>query len=330
MGVRRRSGLARVAAGRPLCCTREGVSDPDQDLDQDSDFRETIVTVGTGLTAPVMPVAPGTACLVVIYGHDMGKRIELGTEPIECGRSMQCSIPLDDDAVSRRHACISWNESTYILRDLNSTNGTYVNDIAVQERMLRDGDQIKIGRTIFKFMQGGNIELAYHEEIYRLMTCDGLTQVHNKRSFDTALDREVSRAVRYQRHLSLIVFDIDHFKRINDTRGHLAGDAVLRQIAALVSAHVRRDDLVARVGGEEFALLLPEIPLESARVVAEKLRALVARSSFRFEDTEIPVTASFGVSSISPETPITAVELYQQADAHLYEAKRSGRNRVVG
>jgi diguanylate cyclase (GGDEF)-like protein len=306
------------------------VSDPDQDLDQDSDFRETIVTVGTGLPAQVMPVAPGTACLVVIYGHEMGKRIELGTEPIECGRSMQCNIPLDDDAVSRRHACLSWNGSAYALRDLNSTNGTYVNDIAVQERILRDGDQIKIGRTIFKFMQGDNIELAYHEEIYRLMTCDGLTQVHNKRSFDTALDREVSRAVRYQRHVSLIVFDIDHFKRINDTRGHLAGDAVLRQIAALIAAHVRRDDLVARVGGEEFALLLPEIPLESARVVAEKLRALVARTAFRFEDTEIPVTASFGVSSITPEASLTAVELYRHADEHLYEAKRSGRNRVIG
>jgi diguanylate cyclase (GGDEF)-like protein len=232
--------------------------------------------------------------------------------------------------VSRRHACISWNGSGYLVRDLNSTNGTYVNDVAAQERMLRDGDQIKIGRTIFKFMQGDNIELAYHEEIYRLMTCDGLTQVHNKRSFDAALDREVSRAVRYQRHLSLIVFDIDHFKRINDTRGHLAGDAVLRQIASLVSAHVRRDDVVARVGGEEFALLLPEIPHESAQVVAEKLRALVARTPFRFEDTEIPVTSSFGVSSISPEAPLTPVELYRRADEHLYQAKRAGRNRVIG
>lgn len=310
------------------------MSDPDQDLDQDSDqdsdFRNTIVTIGAGLTSPVLPVAPDTACLVIIYGPDLGKRIELSTETLECGRSMQCSIPLDDDAVSRRHACIEWTGSGYALRDLGSTNGTYVNDIAVQERTLRDGDQIKIGRTIFKFMQGGNIELAYHEEIYRLMTCDGLTQVHNKRSFDSALEREVSRATRYQRHLSLILFDIDHFKRINDTRGHLAGDAVLRQVAALVSAHIRRDDLVARVGGEEFALLLPEIPIDGARIVAEKLRGLVARTPCRFEDAEIPVTSSFGVASISPEVPLTPVDLYRQADERLYEAKRGGRNMVVG
>ena len=305
------------------------MSDPDSELDQDSDYRATIVTIGSPLNGPVVPSSPGTACLVVIYGPDLGKRIQLATEQIECGRSMQCDVPLDDDAVSRRHAAIRWTGSNYILNDLGSTNGTYVNDLAVQERMLRDGDQIKIGRTIFKFMQGGNIELAYHEEIYRLMTCDGLTQVHNKRSFDSALEREVSRATRYQRHLSLIVIDIDHFKRINDTRGHLAGDAVLRQFAALVNAHIRRDDVLARVGGEEFALLLPEIPLESAHLVAEKLRGLIARTSFSFEDAEIPVTSSFGVAAISPDAPFTTLELYRQADDRLYQAKRGGRNRVI-
>ncbi|EYF07407.1 GGDEF domain-containing protein [Chondromyces apiculatus] len=313
------------------------MSDPDSELDSDTDFRRTIVTVGAPAAVSSESAGPGTACLVIIRtlsgagnGPDLGRRLQLGTGTIECGRSMQCDVPLDDDAVSRRHASVSWSGSGYVLRDLGSTNGTYVNDTAVKERVLRDGDQLKVGRTIFKFIQGGNIELSYHEEIYRLMTCDGLTQVHNKRSFDAALEREVSRASRYQRHLSLVVFDIDHFKRINDTRGHLAGDAVLRQFAALVSAHVRRDDVVARVGGEEFALLLPESPRESACGVAEKLRGLIARSPFRFEDSEIPVTSSFGVASISPETPLSALELYRQADERLYQAKREGRNRVVG
>ena len=162
------------------------------------------------------------------------------------------------------------------------------------------------------------------------MTCDALTQVHNKRSFDAAIEREVSRATRYQRHLSLIVFDIDHFKRINDTRGHLAGDAVLRQYAALVSSHIRRDDVLARVGGEEFALILPEITQESACLVAEKLRSLIAEASFRFEEVEIPVTSSFGVASIRPDAPCSTLELYRQADERLYQAKRDGRNRVIG
>jgi len=299
------------------------------DSDQDSDHRQTIVTTAAAVVGPEIPISPGTACLVVIYGVELGKRIPLGTEPIECGRSMQSAIPLDDDAVSRRHACIQWNGSGYVIRDLNSTNGTYVNDVAVRERPLHDSDQLKIGRTIFKFIQGSNIELSYHEEIYRLMTCDGLTQVHNKRSFEAALEREVSRAVRYQRHLSLVVFDIDHFKRINDARGHLAGDAVLRQFAALVAASVRRDDVVARVGGEEFALLAPEIPIESARVLAEKLRVTISRTPFRFEDVDIQISSSFGVAAIAPETPLTPVELYRSADARLYQAKQAGRNRVV-
>ncbi|MCC6551939.1 MAG: diguanylate cyclase [Polyangiaceae bacterium] len=297
--------------------------------DPDLDHRQTIVTTAAALAVPELPSAPGTACLVVIYGVDLGRRIPLGTEAIECGRSMTSTIPLDDDAVSRRHAAISWNGSGYVVRDLNSTNGTYVNDVAVRERALRDSDQLKIGRTIFKFIQGSNIELSYHEESYRLMTCDGLTQVHNKRSFETALDREVSRAIRYQRHLSLLLFDIDHFKRINDTRGHLAGDAVLRQFAALINSSIRRDDVLARVGGEEFALLAPEIPIESARVLAEKLRVAVSRTPFRFEDVEMQVTSSFGVAAIAPEAPLSPVELYQTADARLYEAKKSGRNRVV-
>ncbi|AKT41650.1 diguanylate cyclase [Chondromyces crocatus] len=314
-----------------------GVSDSESDFDSDTDYRRTIVTIGAPASGSDEPAGPGTACLVIIrtlsgagHGPDLGRRLPLGTETIECGRSMQCDVPLDDDAVSRRHASVSWSGTGYLLRDLGSTNGTYVNDVAVKERVLRDGDQLKIGRTIFKFMQGGNIELAYHEEIYRLMTCDALTQVHNKRSFDAALEREVSRATRYQRHLSLIVFDIDHFKRINDTRGHLAGDAVLRQYAALVSSHIRRDDVLARVGGEEFALILPEITQESACLVAEKLRSLIAEASFRFEEVEIPVTSSFGVASIRPDAPCSTLELYRQADERLYQAKRDGRNRVIG
>jgi diguanylate cyclase (GGDEF)-like protein len=307
-----------------------GVLGPFRVTKHDNDHRETLVTF-PALVRPSLPppAEPGTACLVVIYGAELGRRISLSTTAIECGRAIQTEIPLDDEAVSRRHARIWWNGLKYVVRDLGSTNGTYVNDESVEERALQDGDQIKIGRTIFKFIQGGNIELSYHDEIYRLMTFDGLTQVHNKRSFEVALEREVSRAVRYQRHLSLVMIDIDHFKSINDIRGHLAGDTVLRQLAALVAANVRRDDLLARVGGEEFALLAPEIPVESARIVAEKLRALVACTPFRFEDSEIAITASFGIAGGAPDAPISATEIYRRADERLYQAKKSGRNRVM-
>jgi diguanylate cyclase (GGDEF)-like protein len=296
---------------------------------REDDHRVTLHTTTPVVTGGKAKIDPTTACLVVIYGAELGRRIPLGTGQTECGRSDKTSIPLDDDAVSRRHARFAWTGSSFIVTDLGSTNGTFVNDASVRERTLQDGDQVKIGHTIFKFICGGNIELSYHEEIYRLMTFDGLTQVHNKRAFETALDREVSRAHRYQRPLSLVLFDIDHFKRVNDECGHLAGDAVLRQLAALVTANVRREDIVARVGGEEFALLLPELSIEQAKLTAEKLRALVARTRCHFEEQQIAITSSFGVAQLVAHPPMEPMELYRQADQSLYAAKRGGRNRVI-
>ena len=163
------------------------------------------------------------------------------------------------------------------------------------------------------------------------MTFDGLTQIHNKRVFESALEREVSRSQRYRRPLSLVLFDIDHFKKINDACGHLAGDAVLRQLAALVSANIRREDILARVGGEEFALLAPEI---AARGRARRRReAARRRSSARpaaSRSRTIPITSSFGVAvprARRQARPPT--ELYQRADERLYLAKNGGRNRVM-
>ena len=298
---------------------------------QKSDPRDTLETIVQSQVPPAMRTSePGIAYLVVIYGNELGRRIPLGAADIECGRVMQTDIPLEDDAVSRKHARFAWTGSSYIVRDLGSTNGTFVNDINVRERTLVDGDQIKIGQTIFKFIFGGNVELAYHEEIYKLMTFDGLTQTHNKRSFDTTLEREVSRGVRYKRPLALVMFDIDYFKRINDEMGHLAGDAVLRQLAALIAANVRREDMLARVGGEEFALLVPEISVADAASMAEKLRVLVEHTPFRFEEKQIELTTSFGVAALPIDgAPMTPTELYQAADEQLYRAKNGGRNRVV-
>ena len=299
--------------------------------EDESDRRETLETIVTSTAAlqEVISADPSEACLVVIYGGDLGKRIPLGRTPIECGRGLGCDVPLDDDAASRRHARFAWTGSSYVVTDLGSTNGTLVNDLTVREKTLRDSDQVKIGHTIFKFICGGNIELSYHEEIYRLMTFDGLTQIHNKRSFEVTLDREVSRSQRYQRPLSLMLFDIDHFKKINDRLGHLAGDAVLRQVAALVQGNVRREDTLARVGGEEFALLTPEIEADSARGIAEKLRGLVARTPCYFEDHRIDLTSSFGVAALEIGGPMGPKDLYRAADERLYRAKGAGRNRVM-
>ncbi len=298
------------------------------DSERTTNPNKTVVTV-VGPSGTRKASGDREACLVVIYGDDLGRRIPLGHEPTVIGRSARCDVQIDQESVSRNHCRLAYNGRGYSVEDLDSTNGTYVNDDLIQTIDLRDGDQIKVGRTILKFIVGGNIELQYHEEIYRLMTVDGLTQVHNKRYFDEMLERELSRARRYDRSFCLILFDIDHFKQINDNFGHLAGDAVLRQLGTLVRSHVRRDDIVARTGGEEFAIITPEISMTGAMELARKLNAMVDEAVFEFEGTRIDVTISLGVAQWVPEMQSTQAVI-QAADEKLYEAKRSGRNRVCG
>lgn len=269
------------------------------------------------------------ACLVMIYGQELGKKYNLEARSMIVGRSSKCDIQVDQESVSRNHCKIVNTGKTVLVRDLGSTNGTYVNDEPVDEHVMRDGDLIKIGRTIFKFLTGGNIENAYHEEIYRLTTVDGLTQIYNKRYFQEVLDREISRSQRYERELSLIMFDIDHFKHVNDAYGHLAGDYVLKHLASVIKGRIRREDIMARYGGEEFAIILPEIDHEHALVFAEKIRQLVERTRFEFEETEIPLTISIGVTTSTAELRSTE-EFIKLADDRLYEAKRAGRNCVRG
>ncbi len=278
---------------------------------------------------PGGPTRPGDACIIVIYGPELGKRVQLGTAPFEIGRSSKNDLPLDQESISRHHARITFDGTQYWVQDLNSTNGTFVNDAAVKEQRLRDGDQVRIGRSILKFMTGENIEVHYHEEIYRLMTVDGLTQVFNRRYFNEALEREFNRSKRYARALSLIMFDIDHFKRVNDTHGHLAGDNLLRLIASAVRPRLRREDIFARTGGEEFGILLPEISLDGARTTADKVRRIIQATPLVVEQTTIPCTVSLGVAMLDASDGAPE-DLYKRADERMYEAKQGGRNRVAG
>jgi two-component system, cell cycle response regulator len=300
--------------------------DPNDTSESDHVRAKTVVTSISRITD--RPIAK-EACLVVIYGSELGKKYNLNSSSLVIGRSSKCDIQIDQESISRNHSKILNTGKSILVRDLGSTNGTYVNDEPIDEYVLRDGDLIKIGRTIFKFLTGGNIENAYHEEIYRLTTIDGLTQIFNKRYFLENLEREIARSQRYRRALSLVMFDIDHFKKINDSYGHLAGDYVLKLLASTVKAKIRREDLFARYGGEEFAIVLPEIDNPNARAFAEKIRQIVEKQDFRFENTRIRVTISMGVASIDEEIA-DAAALIKRADERLYEAKTAGRNRVAG
>jgi len=290
--------------------------------------QETVITE-VGKRPP--PASPGNDSLVVIYAKDeglRGKRFKLEKSPLTIGRIQDSDIVLDDDAVSRRHAQIEQRESAWFVVDVGSRNGTLHNEAELQrEAPLGHGDRIKVGSTIFKYLTGADAESAYFEEVFKLTITDGLTQVNNRRHFDETLEREYLRARRHRRPLSLLVLDIDHFKKINDQYGHLAGDHVLRELAGLVQGRVRRDETVARYGGEEFVVLLPETTLEGAVSLAENLRARIAAHSFVFQNTNIPVTVSIGCSE-AIEADTTAPDLFRRADELLYQAKKGGRNRV--
>ena len=273
----------------------------------------------------------GNDCLVVIYTKEptlLGRRFVLDSSPIRIGRGAENHIVLEGDSVSRRHAHFEQRSGAWWCVDDGSTNGSYVNDEQImREARMGNGDRIKIGPTIFKFLSGQDVEAQYHEEIYRMTIIDGLTQVHVKRYLLEALDKELMRARRHQRELSFLMIDIDHFKKINDNAGHLAGDHVLKQLASTVRTRIRREDVFARYGGEEFAVLLPEVGLKGALLTAEKIRKVVERTSFQFDGENISVTVSLGVAQASKDT-VEASALVRAADEKLYEAKRAGRNRI--
>lgn len=275
------------------------------------------------------------ACLVVLYGESIGRRIPLGRVPLTVGRAPQNELQLEEESVSRRHCEVQPvfesgpAPTAWRIVDHDSTNGTFVNDAPAGPTTLRHGDQVQVGRTILKFIVSGHIESAYHEEIYRLVTTDGLTGLSNRRAFEDALGREFSRSTRYARPMSLLMIDVDHFKRVNDLHGHLAGDAALRQVGALLRVSIRRDDLAGRFGGEEFAVLLPEIDYADAMRVAEKLRALVRDKRIVFEGAAIPLTVSLGVATRGP-ADAQPTDLLRRADEALLVAKSAGRDRVQG
>jgi two-component system cell cycle response regulator len=286
------------------------------------------------LEAPVLRNNSGgdsDAVLVQLYppGPNLGRRFTLnGTEHV-VGRLPDLDVSVEEDGVSRQHARLRKQVDHWSLEDLGSTNGSYVNDERITQKILRDGDMLRFGTAILRFLFGSNIEANYHEEIYKMSILDGLTGVHNKRYFLEFLEREMARARRHQSSLSLMMFDIDHFKKVNDTHGHLAGDAVLKELGRRLKPEVRREDLLARYGGEEFACVLVSTSLKRAIDFAEEMRQMVARDAFKTDTVTLPITVSIGVAELDANMR-TPEDLIGKCDAHLYTAKRQGRNCVIG
>jgi diguanylate cyclase (GGDEF)-like protein len=268
------------------------------------------------------------AGLVLIHprGPFQGRRFSVRQNSVVIGRDPDCPVCIPDDTVSRRHARIDLQPDGYHVTDLGSRNGTAVNDAPAGTAPLRDGDRVRVGWCVFRFVVAGSPEAEYHEELYRNAARDPLTGVPNRRTLEDYLAREVALADRAGRPLSLLLLDIDDFKEINDRFGHPAGDETLRRAAGVMQEAIRWNDLLARYGGDEFAIVLPDTPVDLAFLCGDRIRMAVAGHRFECDDRRFPVTVSVGVGRWGPG--VTAADLIARADGRLYDAKRAGRNRV--
>jgi diguanylate cyclase (GGDEF)-like protein len=270
------------------------------------------------------------AYLVVLSGSDVGQMHKVGDGECVIGRSSTASVKLIDDGVSRRHARVLVVGTTVTIEDLGSANGVFINGERIQSAPLKDGDKIQLGgTTILKFTYHDSLEEDFQRTMYEQALRDPMTKAFNKKYFLDRLGTEVAYAKRHQAPLALLMIDVDFFKKVNDTHGHLAGDAVLVRLAQLAQACIRAEDMFARYGGEEFAVMARGTVTEDACVLAERLRAQVQATPFSFDDVAIPITVSIGVAAI-PEVPATGpTDLVAAADEALYAAKRGGRNCVA-
>jgi len=270
--------------------------------------------------------------LVVMSGFSLGSVFQLTHQPSLIGRDDDAGIPIVDGGVSRHHAAVTWDNSSgsYRIMDLGSRNGTVVNgERLLAPRLLDRGDKIHLGvETILRVSFADEPETRYAKAMQNQIVRDSLTGVFNRRYFNERLDTEVAFSRRHQVPLSLLLLDLDHFKRVNDNYDHQTGDAVLRQFSRLVGRCVRSEDVFARYGGEEFVLICRDTDEKLAALLGDRIRAQTEQTSFRFGGHSIPLTVSIGVACIGPNLHNSAA-LVTAADRALYRAKNDGRNRVV-
>jgi diguanylate cyclase (GGDEF)-like protein len=271
------------------------------------------------------------ACLIIIRGKPQGHRFFLTRDEMIIGRDPAADIYLADDGISRRHAKVTRRGGAIVLSDLGSANGTYLNDrrVTATGLPLAKEDMLRIGTSILKFLPAGELEIIFYGNMGAAAHTDPLTRTYNKGYLLEALGAEWKRARALHSELSLVFLDLDHFKKVNDTYGHEAGDFVLQEMTRLIRTEflVPRD-IFARYGGEEFAILLSNTGGARALELAERIRAAVEAHAFLYEGTRLPVTCSMGVAALHLGID-SAATLLKAADMAGYASKRNGRNRVT-
>ncbi|MBI1908733.1 MAG: GGDEF domain-containing protein [Deltaproteobacteria bacterium] len=270
------------------------------------------------------------AYIIFLSGPLVGKIHLLEEGNVTLGRGTDVSITIADLGISRHHITLHCKKGVVTVQDMGSTNGTYVNGHKVKEQVLQDGDKIQISSsTIIKFAHQDSIENIFHKELYKMAVVDALTGAYNKRFFEGRLKEEFSYCLRNKVSLSLLMFDIDFFKQINDTHGHRAGDFVLTHISTLTRSIIRQEDIYCRYGGEEFCVLLKGTEETGAAILAERLRRLIEECDFTFDDKIIRVTISIGVTTLKGQNFADSEAMMKLTDTLLYQSKNGGRNRVT-
>jgi two-component system, cell cycle response regulator len=270
------------------------------------------------------------AYLVVLAGTSVGEMFKIEVDQTVIGRGQKAQIRLLDDGISREHAQLVMQGERIILEDLGSTNGTYCNGLKVDRKELVDGDKILVGSTtILKFTYHDNLDEIFQKQMYESALRDGLTRAYNKKYFTDRLESEFTFSARHGAPLSLLLFDIDHFKRVNDTYGHQAGDQVLFELSSLLSGSLRVEDVFARYGGEEFGVICRGADISQGQIVGERMRKAVEATTFMFEGRRIPVTISLGLATLPDPSIRDTTQFVSAVDSALYKSKNGGRNRLT-
>ena len=273
------------------------------------------------------------ASLIQYNGSNIGFIVRLSDQRIVIGRTPESHVFVNEASVSRSHAAISSTLAGFEIEDLGSSNGTFINDAKVAAKaILKDGDVIRLGTILFKFYETENAEMLALDKIYRMATIDAGTDIFNKKYQLDSLTREMKYARQFNRPVSIIYYDLDFFKKVNDTLGHNGGDVVLKETAAVCKAAIRKNDIIGRYGGEEFVIVLPDTDQKVAADLAERLRVAVMNHVVVVEVNGQKVqhrqTMSMGVSQMTPEMA-TIEEFLESADKKLYQSKQTGRNKVT-
>ncbi len=278
----------------------------------------------------IVEIERNQAYLIVISGSNVGEMYKLSSSRTTViGRGRETDIRVLDEGVSRKHSQIRLVAQGIALEDLGSRNGTYCNGRRIESQILKDGDKVQVGRTtVLKFTYSDYLDESFQRQMYDSALRDSLTKAFNRRYFTERLESEFRFADRHEVPLSLLLLDIDHFKQVNDKHGHLAGDTVLAMFATEIHRSVRSEDVFARFGGEEFAIISRSIRLDAAKQFAERLRSVIERLICTHDGTEVSITVSIGVATMPNIAARCSNDLIAAADRALYLAKHRGRNRV--